>query len=260
VRTHTYFISDVHLGAPSVRESQERERTLVSFLKHIETDCKQLFIVGDLFDYWFEYKHVVPRGHTRVLGQLALMVDAGLKLDIFVGNHDLWMGNYLEEELGATVHHGPLKWSPNDGTTSFYLAHGDGLGPGDRKYKALKKLFTNPIAIWAYKRLHPNFGVGFAARMSRTSRNSQSDDDHAFKGEKERQLVHSKTVLEQEWFDYFIYGHRHHEKELVLQTHESEDGTKIDSTYIVLGDWIHLNTFAKWDGTHLTLDSYIPRK
>jgi UDP-2,3-diacylglucosamine hydrolase len=170
------------------------------------------------------------------------------------------MGNYLEEELGATVHHGPLKWSPNDGTTSFYLAHGDGLGPGDRKYKALKKLFTNPIAIWAYKRLHPNFGVGFAARMSRTSRNSQSDDDHTFKGEKERQLVHSKTVLEQEWFDYFIYGHRHHEKELVLLTHESEDGTKIDSTYIVLGDWIRLNTFAKWDGTHLTLDSYIPRK
>jgi UDP-2,3-diacylglucosamine hydrolase len=188
------------------------------------------------------------------------MVDAGLQLDIFAGNHDLWMGNYLEEELGATVHHKPLKWSPDEGKTAFYLAHGDGLGPGDRKYKALKKIFTNPFAIWAYKRLHPNFGVGFAARMSRTSRNSQSDDDHAFKGEKERQLVHSKTVLKEEWFDYFIYGHRHHEKALVLQTNESEDGTKIDSTYIVLGDWIRLNTFAKWDGTHLTLDSYNSRK
>ena len=116
--THTYFISDVHLGAPSVQDSQERERALVAFLKSIAKDCKQLFIVGDLFDYWFEYKHVVPKGHTRVLGQLALMVDAGLKLDIFVGNHDLWIGNYLTEELGATVHHKPLKWSPNDGKTT----------------------------------------------------------------------------------------------------------------------------------------------
>ena len=258
--THTYFISDVHLGAPSVQDSQERERALVAFLKSIAKDCKQLFIVGDLFDYWFEYKHVVPRGHTRVLGQLALMVDAGLKLDIFVGNHDLWLGSYLEEELGATVHHRPLKWSPNDGQTWFYLAHGDGLGPGDRKYKAIKKLFTNPIAIWAYKRLHPNFGVGFAARMSRASRNSQSDDDHAFKGEKERQLVHSRTLLEKEWFDYFVYGHRHHEKELVLQTREGKDGTKIESKYFVLGDWIHLNTYAKWDGTHLYLDRYTPKK
>ena len=256
MKKNTYFISDVHLGAPSVEESQARERRLVAFLNHIAEDCERLFIVGDLFDYWFEYKHVVPRGHTRLLGQLAQMVDKGMALEIFVGNHDLWMADYLSEELGATIHHGPFIWEAPGTSTRMYIAHGDGLGPGDRKYKALKKLFTNPLAIWAYKRLHPNFGVGFAAKMSRTSRNSQGPEDHAFKEEKERQLIHSKSILEEEWFDYFIYGHRHHEIERVIGTQAGADGTNFESKYIVLGDWITLDTYAKWDGKSLTLTSY----
>ena len=127
-----------------MQDSQERERALVAFLKSIAKDCKQLFIVGDLFDYWFEYKHVVPRGHTRVLGQLALMVDAGLKLDIFVGNHDLWLGSYLEEELGATVHHRPLKWSPNDGQTWFYLAPWRRFRPWRPQIQSNKETFYQP--------------------------------------------------------------------------------------------------------------------
>lgn len=258
MKKNTYFISDIHLGAPSVEESQARERRLVGFLKHITPDCERLFIVGDLFDYWFEYKHVVPRGHTRLLGQLAQMVDNGMELEIFVGNHDLWMGDYLSEELGAVIHHGPLVWEAPGTSTRMYIAHGDGLGPGDRKYKAIKKLFTNPLAIWAYKRLHPNFGVGFAAKMSSTSRNSQGPEDHAFKGDKERQLMHSKAILEKEWFDYFIYGHRHHDMELIVGTQPGEDGTKFESKYVVLGDWITLNTYAKWDGEQLTLTSYTP--
>ena len=253
VKENTYFISDLHLGAPSVEESQKRERKVVDFLQSIEADCKTLYIVGDLFDYWFEYKQVVPRGHTRLLGTLAQMVDRGLELHIFTGNHDLWMQDYLSEELGAVVHHDPLKIRLGSG--QFYIAHGDGLGPGDLKYKMLKRIFTNPLCKWLYQRLHPNFGVGFAAQMSRASRNAQSDNDHAFLGEKERQLQHSLSILEEENIDYFIYGHRHHLKDLPL-SHERKDGTKIESRYVVLGDWISIDSYAKWDGTTLTTSTY----
>lgn len=257
VKQNTYFISDLHLGAPSLEQSQQRERKVVDFLKSIEDDCATLFIVGDLFDYWFEYKRVVPRGHTRLLGTLANMADKGMNLHVFTGNHDLWMTDYLEEELGATVHHQPLRIQL--GTGQFYIAHGDGLGPGDLKYKMIKRIFTNPVCQWLYRRLHPNFGVGFAARMSRASRNSQSDDDHAFLGDKERQLQHSLSVLENENIDFFIYGHRHHLKDLPI-TRKRKDGTKIDSRYVVLGDWISIDSFAKWDGTTLTTSSYSPKQ
>lgn len=253
VKDCTYFISDVHLGAPTLADSQARERRLIGFLKDIQADCKTLYIIGDLFDFWFEYKHVVPRGHTRLLGTLASMVDEGMELHIFTGNHDLWMADYLKEEIGAVIHHQPLHLSLEG--KRFYLAHGDGLGPGDLKYKLLKKVFTNPLCKWLYNRLHPNFGVGFAARMSRLSRNSQSDDDHAFLGEKERQWQHSKSILEEHEFDAFIYGHRHHLKDLTLN-HTRKNGTKVASRYIVLGDWITLDTFAKWDGKKLTTATY----
>lgn len=257
VKQNTYFISDLHLGAPSLEQSQQRERKVVDFLKSIQDDCATLYIVGDLFDYWFEYKRVVPRGHTRLLGTLATMADKGMKLHVFTGNHDLWMTDYLEEELGATIHHQPFKVQL--GTGQFYIAHGDGLGPGDLKYKTIKRIFTNPLCQWLYRRLHPNFGVGFAARMSRTSRNSQSEDDHAFLGDKERQLQHSLSVLENENIDFFIYGHRHHLKDLPI-TRERKDGTKIDARYVVLGDWITLDSFAKWDGTTLTTSTYSPEQ
>ena len=144
-------------------------------------------------------------------------------------------------------------------TLPIYIAHGDGLGPGDLKYKMIKRIFTNPVCQWLYRRLHPNFGVGFAARMSRASRNSQSDDDHAFLGDKERQLQHSLSVLENENIDFFIYGHRHHLKDLPI-TRARKDGTKIDSRYVVLGDWISIDSFAKWDGTTLTTSTYSPKQ
>ncbi len=253
MKNNTYFISDIHLGAPSAKESQARERRLVKFLNTIEPECKTLYIVGDLFDYWFEYKHVVPKGHTRLLGTLAQMVDRGMSLHVFTGNHDLWMHDYLSDELGATLHHGPLTLDL-DGK-KFYIAHGDGLGPGDLRYKFIKRIFTNPYCIWIYKRLHPNFGVGFAARMSRLSRNSQDEKDHDFLGDRERQLLHSKALLEDEWFDYFIYGHRHHLKDIVIKTSES-GSTKNDCRYIVLGDWITLDSYAVWNTTTLTTSTH----
>ena len=253
VKNNTYFISDIHLGAPSRKESQARERRLVQFLNTIEPECKTLYIVGDLFDYWFEYKHVVPKGHTRLLGTLAQMVDRGMNLHVFTGNHDLWMQDYLSDELGATLHHGPLTLDLNG--KKFYVAHGDGLGPGDLRYKFIKRIFTNPFCLWIYKRLHPNLGVGFAARMSRLSRNSQNEQDHDFLGDRERQLLHSKALLEDEWFDYFIYGHRHHLKDIIIIT--SERGSiKNDCRYIVLGDWITLDSYAVWNTTTLTTSTH----
>ena len=257
VKNKTYFISDIHLGAPSIKESQARERRLVKFLNTIEPECNALYIVGDLFDYWFEYKHVVPKGHTRLLGTLAQMVDRGMNLHVFTGNHDLWMQDYLSDEIGATVHLGPIKIDL-DGK-KFYLAHGDGLGPGDLRYKFIKRIFTNPYCIWAYKRLHPNFGVGFAARMSRLSRTSQSNEDHDFLGDRERQLLHSKAMLKDEWFDYFIYGHRHHLKDIVIKTTENGP-TKKNCRYVVLGDWITLDSYACWDANALTTSNYTLRE
>ncbi|MEZ7825545.1 MAG: UDP-2,3-diacylglucosamine diphosphatase [Schleiferiaceae bacterium] len=253
MKNNTYFISDIHLGAPSRKESQARERRLVQFLNTIEPECKTLYIVGDLFDYWFEYKHVVPKGHTRLLGTIAQMVDRGMNLHVFTGNHDLWMQDYLSDELGATLHHGPLTLDL-DGK-KFYIAHGDGLGPGDLRYKFIKRIFTNPFCLWIYKRLHPNLGVGFAARMSRLSRNSQNEQDHDFLGDRERQLLHSKALLEDEWFDYFIYGHRHHLKDIVIKTSE-RGSTKNDCRYIVLGDWITLDSYAVWNTTTLTTSTH----
>ena len=250
VKKATYFISDVHLGAPNAEESRARERKLLRFLQSIAHDCAHLYIVGDLFDFWFEYKHVVPRGHVRLLGTLAQMVENGMKLDVFVGNHDLWLGDYLSQELGATMHYAPLEVEL-DGR-QFYIARGDGLGPGDRKYKALKKLFTNPVAIWLYQRFHPNFGVGFAAAMSKKSRNSQDENDHAFLGDKERQLIHSQHILKTSSIDYFIYGHRHHLKNLPL-VHTAPGGEVRTARYVVLGDWIRYNSFARWDGRDFQL-------
>lgn len=255
VRTRTYFLSDVHLGAPSLAESHERERLLVGFLQSIETRCERLFIVGDLFDYWFEYEQVVPKGYVRILGQLALMVDRGMRLEVFTGNHDLWMLDYLEVEVGAVVHRQPLELQLGD--QKFYVAHGDGLGPGDRKYKAMKKVLTNPFAIWLYRRFHPNFGVGLAARMSKASRNSHGDDDADFLGEREFQLQHSRNILKDRWVDYFIYGHRHHIQDLVLTTRQVDDRI-VTSRYIILGDWITLNSYAVWNGTTLEVAQYTP--
>ena len=257
MKENTYFISDIHLGAPSVAESQNRERKVIRFLDAIESDCKTLYIVGDLFDYWFEYKHVVPRGHSRLLGRLAQLVDNGLDLHIFSGNHDLWISDYLAEELGATIHHQPLEITLD--SKRFYIAHGDGLGPGDLKYKLLKRVFTNRACQWLYQRLHPNFGVGFAAKMSRASRDSQTEDDHRFLGMKERLLQHSLTILESASVDYFIYGHRHHLKDMPLQ-HTRKNGTNIESRYVVLGDWISIDSFAKWNGTQLYTDTFNPEK
>jgi len=234
-----YFASDLHLGTPTKEASRQRELLFVQWLDTVSKDAAEIFLVGDVFDFWHEYNTVVPKGFVRLQGKIAELCDKGIKVHIFTGNHDLWMHGYLHEELGAEVYYEPIvrEWNGKQ----FLIGHGDGLGPGDKGYKRMKKLFTNPLARWAFKWLHPDVGVKLAQYFSKQSRyGNGSDALEEFKGEDREWLVqYCRKKLQQKHFDYFIFGHRH----LPLTI---EVGKK--STYINLGDWLHYNSYAVFDG------------
>ncbi|WP_417590504.1 UDP-2,3-diacylglucosamine diphosphatase [Owenweeksia hongkongensis] len=241
-----YFASDLHLGAPNYEESLKRERHFVKWLEEIRHDAAEIFIVGDLFDFWFEYKKAVPRGFVRVLGKLAEIVDSGIPIHMFTGNHDMWIFDYLPQEIGVTLYRKPIEreW---DGK-KFLIGHGDGLGPGDHGYKFIKKVFSNPFLQWSFARLHPNFGIGLADYFSKKSRAKTGDDDAVFLGEENEWLViYCKEVLKKEHFDFFIFGHRHLPLNIEL---------KPDSHYINLGDWIQYFTYGEFDGETMELKDY----
>ena len=238
-----YFASDNHLGAPDRKSSLPREKKFVAWLDSIKSDAAALFLLGDLFDFWFEYKTVVPKGFTRTLGKLAELTDAGVPVFYFVGNHDLWMNGYFEEELDIPVFHKPQQFKLND--RSFFIGHGDGLGPGDKGFKRMKKLFTNRAAQWCFRWLHPDWGVRLAQYFSVKNRLISGDDDVKFLGEDKEWLVqYSKRKLETNHYDYFIFGHRHLPLEIELNP---------KSRYVNLGDWISYFTYAAFDGEELTL-------
>lgn len=247
-----YFLSDFHLGAPDYAKSLERERKILRFLDHIEGQTAELFILGDMFDFWYEYKQVVPKYCVRLLGRLAAIVDKGIPVHFFVGNHDMWMKDYFEIELGIQVYFQQTTFMANN--KRFYLAHGDGLGPGDNGYKRLKKVFRSPLCNWLFGKLHPDFGIGLANYFSRKSRAKTGSADIVWMGENNEWLVlHSKEVQRQMTlqgqppFDYFIYGHRHYPKLLDL-----EEGGQ----YINLGDWITNFTYGCFDGTQMHLKKW----
>ena len=241
-----YFASDNHLGLPDEKESREREKFFVTWLEDIRKDAAAIYLLGDLFDFWFEYKTVVPKGFVRVLGKLAESSDAGIPIAFFVGNHDLWMRDYFQKELGVTVHHHPITLTV--GASRFLIGHGDGLGPGDKGYKRMKKLFTNPISKWLFRWLHPDWGVRLGQYLSRKNKIISGEEDVKFLGEDKEWLVaYSKKKLQEEHFDYFVFGHRH----LPLEINLSEK-----SQYINLGDWITHNTYAEYDGKHLILKNW----
>ncbi len=243
-----YFLSDFHLGAPDSATSLVRERKIVSFLNSIEESAAEIFIVGDLFDFWYEYKKVVPKGYVRLLGKLAALSDSGIPIHVFTGNHDMWMRGYFEEELGIRVYHQPESFTRNGKT--FYIAHGDGLGPGDHGFKFIKKIFRNPFCQWLFGWLHPDCGIALANYFSRKSREKTGASDEVFLGaEKEWLIVYSKEKLEKQHFDYFIYGHRHLPLDLALTS---------TSRYINLGDWIRNFTYAYFDGNSLQLHKWKP--
>jgi UDP-2,3-diacylglucosamine hydrolase len=239
-----FFASDFHLGAPDYKSSLEREKRIVSWLDSIRDEAAELYLLGDIFDFWFEYRHAVPKGYVRLLGRLADMSDSGIPLHIFTGNHDLWMRGYLEKELNAIVHKKPV--IRQFGDKKFYLAHGDGLGPGDRGFKMMKKVFVHPFSQWLYSKLHPDSGIALANYFSRKSRAGTGGGDATFLGEqKEWLILHSREILKQEHIDYFIYGHRHLPLLMSLAP---------DSFYVNLGDWIRYFSYAVWDGKELKLE------
>ncbi|MCF8218994.1 MAG: UDP-2,3-diacylglucosamine diphosphatase [Bacteroidales bacterium] len=240
-----YFLSDAHLGAPDHKSSLARERKLVDWLEQIAPDAKAIFLLGDIFDFWFEYKHVVPRGYTRLLGTIARITDQGIPVHFFAGNHDLWIKDYFEKESGMQLHHQPFEFEFKN--KRFYIAHGDGLGKGDTGYKLLKKVFTCKLCQWLFARLHPNFAVGIARYFSRRSRVATNDDE-VFSGEENEFLVlHAKELLKQKHIDYFVFGHRH----LPLKIKLSKG-----SMYFNLGEWFNQFTYGVFDGEKLQLKYY----
>ncbi|TAJ15202.1 UDP-2,3-diacylglucosamine diphosphatase [Marinilabiliaceae bacterium JC017] len=239
-----YFASDVHLGAPSVKDPQAHEKRFVAWLDEIKESAEEIYLLGDIFDFWFEYQKVVPRGFVRFLGKLAELTDRGIPVHFFTGNHDIWIFDYLPRECGVTIYREPVI-QEIEGKT-FYLGHGDGLGDYDPQYNFLKAAFTNPFAQWLFARLHPNFGIGMATFWSRKSRekNLKSHGSVYLGDDKEWLVQYAKTVLEQNDIDYFVFGHRHVVREVPL--------TGV-SKLIYLGDWVNSFSYAEFDGTSMQL-------
>ncbi len=241
-----YFASDNHLGAPTPEASRPRELKFVAWLDHIKKDAAVLFLVGDLFDFWFEYKTVVPKGFTRTLGKLAELSDSGIPIHYFVGNHDLWMNGYFEEELNIPVYHKPKEFVFNSKT--FFVGHGDGLGPGDKGYKRLKKVFTSPFFKWLFRWGHPDIGMRIAQYFSVKNKLISGDDDATFLGEDNEWLVqYCKRKLEDKHRDFFVFGHRHLPLDIDLVP---------NAKYINLGDWITYYTYGVFDGETMRLEKF----
>ncbi len=238
-----YFLSDFHLGAPDYESSLEREKKIVRFLDEIKNDAEEIFLLGDVFDFWFEYNKAIPKGFVRLQGKIAELTDRGIPVHWFIGNHDMWIFNYIPKELGVTMHRREIV--REFGGKNFFIGHGDGLGPGDHGYKFIKAVFRNKICQWLFARFHPNFGIGLANFFSRKSRVATGDNDAKFYGEEKEMLIQfCKTTLKKEHFDFFIFGHRH----LPIEFQVSEK-----SKYVNTGDWIRYFSYAVFDGQKLDL-------
>jgi UDP-2,3-diacylglucosamine hydrolase len=241
-----FFASDFHLGAPDYESSLEREKKIVRWLDEIKPQTKELFILGDVFDFWFEYKTVVPRGFTRILGKLAELSDSGIPIHWFIGNHDMWIFDYIPREIGVTLHKEPI--TKELFGKNCYIGHGDGLGPGDHGYKFIKKVFRAPLCQWLFARIHPNAGISLANFFSGRSRNASKESDKVFLGADEEWLaIYSEEISASHKLDYLIFGHRHLPMEIKL---------KSGAVYFNIGDWISNYTFGVLDQEGFRLESY----
>jgi UDP-2,3-diacylglucosamine hydrolase len=245
----TYFASDFHLGIDARLTSLDRERLICRWLDSIADDAEAIYLVGDVFDYWFEYKTVIPKGFSRILGKLAELRDANIPIYFFTGNHDMWMFRYLTDEMGIPIYREPIVREING--KRFFIGHGDGLGPGDYGYKFIKKVFANPVCQWAFARLHPNFGLGAMHFFSGKSRAAQDPSvEMQFLGEKDEWLLifANETIQQQPDIDFFVFGHRHLPIDWALKNNKSR--------YINLGEWLNFNTFGVFDGTDFSLQAF----
>tara|TARA_B100000795_G_scaffold204169_1_gene157766 strand:+ start:2037 stop:2807 length:771 start_codon:yes stop_codon:yes gene_type:complete len=241
-----YFSSDNHLGAPSAAQSLPREQKFVRWLDTIKEDAAAIFLLGDLFDFWFEYKTVVPKGFVRVLGKLAEISDSGIPIYFFVGNHDLWMKDYFEKELNIPTYRDVKEFTFNNKV--FLIGHGDGKGPGDIGYKRMKKVFTNPVFKWLFRWFHPELGMRLAQYLSVKNKLLSGDDDKVFLGDEQEWLAqYARRKLETKQYDYFVFGHRH----LAMKINVGES-----SEYFNLGDWITQYTYGVFDGANFELKEF----
>lgn len=233
-----YFASDFHLGAPNTKQSLEREHKIIRWLESIADDAAAIFLVGDIFDFWFEYKEVVPKGFIRFQGKIAELRGKNIPIYFFTGNHDMWMFGYFTEELGIPVFRKPQVLEVSG--KKLYIAHGDGLGPGDHTYKFLKKLFENKICRWAFRQIHPDLGIRLAKAWSGKSRiQSTTSETDQFLGDDEWLWQYSKEVEEKTHHDFYVFGHRHLPIDQLV---------KNTSRYINLGEWVKYFTYGVFDG------------
>jgi len=240
-----FFASDFHLGAPNKEQSRSREKKIIRWLDAVEKDAAAIILVGDLFDFWFEYDHVVPKGFVRFLNKLAALSDRGIPVYIFHGNHDMWMFDYLETEIGATIFSDPIELIVND--KFLFVGHGDGLGQGDYTFKALRKVFRNKIAQWLFKWIHPDIGVGLANKWSSRSRINNKIESQEIDKEKEWLFLYSQKLESDRHFDFYVFGHRH--LPLALEINKI-------STYINLGEWLNFYSFGAFDGKNFLIDYF----
>lgn len=240
-----YFASDFHLGVPSHQASREREDRIVRWLAEIQKDASEVYLLGDIFDFWFEYATVIPKGFIRLQGKLAELTDSGIKVTMFKGNHDMWMFDYFQKELGIEIISDELVIERFG--KRIYMHHGDGLGAGDPGYKFLKSFFRSNFCQWMFARLHPNFAIGIAKYWSGKSRIANNVKEQRKIDEQEWLVNYSEEVLNKEHFDYLIFGHRHLPLDIPL---------KNGSRYINLGEWINYFSYAVFDGQNLVLEYF----
>jgi UDP-2,3-diacylglucosamine hydrolase len=241
-----YFASDFHLGAPSYDASLVREKKIISWLESIEHDAEEIFLLGDVFDFWFEYKNAIPKGFVRLQGKIANLTDKGIKVHWFLGNHDMWIFDYIPKELGVELHTGEIEKTFNG--KLFFIGHGDGLGPGDHGYKFIKKVFRSGVCQWLFARLHPNLGIGLANFWSQRSRKQTGNDDAKFYGEDKEMLIqYCKRKVTQKDYNYFMFGHRHYALDFKINE---------NCRYINTGDWINYFTYAEFDGKVMELKTF----
>jgi UDP-2,3-diacylglucosamine hydrolase len=241
-----YFASDFHLGVPNYASSLEREKRIIIWLDQIKRDAHSIYLLGDIFDFWFEYNHAIPKGFIRFQGKLAELRDAGIPIYFFTGNHDMWMFDYFTKELDIMIYRKPQILQINGKV--LLIGHGDGLGPGDSMYKIQKKFFNSKVCQWLFARIHPNLGMGIAQLWSKQSRLANTKREEKFNGEENEFLLsYCKTIEKETHHDFYVFGHRHLPLDLEVG---------VNSRYINLGEWVHFNTYAEFDGQAVALKTY----
>lgn len=241
-----FFASDFHLGVPDAASSLVREKKIIAWLDTIRDEAHAIYLLGDIFDFWFEYKRVVPKGFIRFQAKLLELRDAGIPIVFFTGNHDMWMFDYFPKEFGIPVYRDPQVFQV--GAQKLLIGHGDGLGPGDRFYKIMKRFFDSATCQWLFARLHPNFGLALANGWSKESRITNNKKEETFQGEEgEFLLTYCKELEQQSHHDFYVFGHRH----LPLDLPVSET-----SRYINLGEWVNFKTYGVYDGMSVELKKY----